>query len=113
MQDISNRLHNNLVIKATHKKVLSAATSNHSNRKVHPTCNVETFNALQSKSDLLHTSPEQTNDQSIESTETRTLDEAIIVRGTKEKKGILDAYEEHFGRDFNHSIVSTKKGKIE
>jgi hypothetical protein len=49
MQDISNRLHNNLVVKETHKKVLSAATSNQCNRKVHPAHNADTFNALQSK----------------------------------------------------------------
>jgi hypothetical protein len=44
--------------------------------------------------------------------ETSTLDEANIVKGTKEKKSILDAYEEHFGQDFDHSIVSKKKDKI-
>jgi hypothetical protein len=44
--------------------------------------------------------------------ETKTLDDAIIVQGTKEKKRILDAYKECFGQDFNHSIVSKKKGKI-
>ncbi len=37
---------------------------------------------------------------------------AIIVKGIKEKKRILYAYEEHFGQDFNHSIVSKKKRKI-
>jgi hypothetical protein len=47
------------------------------------------------------------------SAETNTLDEAIIVKGTKEKKRILDAYEERFGQDFDQSIVSKKKGKIE
>jgi hypothetical protein len=30
--------------------------------------------------------------------ETNTLDDAIIVKGTKEKKRILDAYKEHFGQ---------------
>jgi hypothetical protein len=40
------------------------------------------------------------------------MDEAIIVRGIKEKKHILVAYEEHFGSEFNHSLVSKKKGKI-
>ncbi len=41
--------------------------------------------------------------------ETNTLDDAIIVKGTKEKKRILDAHEEHFGQDFDHSIVFKKK----
>jgi hypothetical protein len=45
--------------------------------------------------------------------ETNTLDDEIIVIGTKETKHILDAYEECFGQEFDHSIVSKKKGKIE
>jgi hypothetical protein len=98
---MSNRLHNNLVIKATHKKVLSAATSNQSNRKVHPACDVDTFNALQLKRNSLHSRPQQTNDQPIISEETSTLDETIIVRGTKEKKCILDTYEEYFGQELS------------
>jgi hypothetical protein len=65
------------------------------------------------KKQLITFKPQQTNDQSIVSAETSTLDEAIIVRGTKEKKRILDAYEEHFGQDYDHSIVSKKKCKIE
>jgi hypothetical protein len=113
VQDISNRLHNNLVIKASNKKVLSAATPNQSNRKVHPARDVDTFNALQSKRDMLHLRPQQISDQPMVSAETSTMDDTIIVRGTKEKKHILDAYKERFGQDFDHSIVSKKKGKIE
>jgi hypothetical protein len=41
------------------------------------------------------------------------LDKAIIVRGTKEKKRIVDAYEECFGSEFDHTIVSKNKIKIE
>ena len=73
---------------------------------------MDTFNALQSKSDLLHSRPQQTSAQPIVFAETSTLDEAIIVRRTKEKKHILDAYEERIDKDFDHSIVSKKKGKI-
>jgi hypothetical protein len=112
MQDISNRLHNNLVIKVSHKKVLSTATSTQSNRKVHSARNTDIFNALQLKSDSLHSRPQRMSDLPIVLTETNTLDEAIIVKGTKTKKLILDVYEECFGQDFNHSIVSKKKGKI-
>jgi hypothetical protein len=53
-----------------------------------------------------------TNDQIGSPTEPNTMDKAIIVRGNKEKKSILDIHEEHFGSEFNHSIVSKKKGKI-
>jgi hypothetical protein len=37
---------------------------------------------------------------------------AIILSETKEKKCILDTYEEHVGLEFDHSIVSKKIGKI-
>jgi hypothetical protein len=112
VQDISNRLHNNLVIKASYKKVLSTATLTQSNKKVHPARDAHIFNILQSKSDLLHSRPQQTSDLPILLAENNTLDEATYVKGTKEKKRILDAYKEHFGQDFNHSIVSKTKGKI-
>jgi hypothetical protein len=113
VQDISIRLHYNLVIKASHKKVLSAATSTQSNRKVHPARDVDIFNALQWKSGLLRSRPQQTSDLPTVSAETNTLDDAIFVKGTKEKKHILDAYKEHFGQNFYHWIVSKKKSKIE
>jgi hypothetical protein len=74
---------------------------------------MDTFNALQSKSNSLHLRPKQTSDQPIVSAETSTLIGAIIVRGTTEKKRILEPHKELFGQDFDHSIVSKKKGKIE
>jgi hypothetical protein len=89
VQDISTRLFNNLVIKASHKQGLSTAISNQSNRNVHPARDADTFDALQSKSDSLHSRPQQTGDQPIVSVETSTLDIAVIVRGTKEKKLFL------------------------
>jgi hypothetical protein len=52
------------------------------------------------------------SDLPIVSAETNTLDDAIIVKETKEKIRILDAYKERFGQDFDNSIVSKKKGKI-
>jgi hypothetical protein len=101
----------NLVIKASHKKVLSTATSTQSNRKVHLACDADIFNALQSKSNSLHSRPQQTSDLPTVLAETNTLDDAIIVKGTKEKKCILDTYLERFGQDFDHSIVSKKKSR--
>ncbi len=86
--------------------------SNQSNRKVHPVRDMDIFNAFQSKSNLLHSWPQQTSDLPIVLAETNTLDDAIIVKGTKEKKCILDTYKERFGQDFDHSIVSKKKGNI-
>ena len=79
MQDFSNRLHNNLVIKASHKKVLSTAMSTQSNRKVHPARDADIFNALQSKSDSLHLRPRQMSDMPTVLAETNTLDDVIIV----------------------------------
>ena len=40
------------------------------------------------------------------------LREAVIVKGTKEKRCILDTYEKHFGLNYDDSTVSKKKGKI-
>ena len=102
MQDFSNRLHNNLVIKASHKKVLSTAMSTQSNRKVHPARDADIFNALQSKSDSLHSRPQHRSDLPTVSAETNTLDDAIIIKGITEKKRILNAYKERFGQDSNH-----------
>ncbi len=100
MQDISNRLHNNLVIKASHKKVLSTATSTQYNKKVHPARDVDIFNSLQLKRDFLHLRPQRTSDLLTVSAETNTLDDAIIIKETKEKKHILDAYKEPFWSRF-------------
>jgi hypothetical protein len=86
--------------------------STQSNRKVHPAHDTDIFHALQPRSYSLHLRQQQISDLPIVLAETSTLDEAIIVKGTKEKKCILDANEEHFGQDFDHSIVSKKKGKI-
>jgi hypothetical protein len=84
--DISNRLHNNLVIKLIHKKVLPAAAIKPSNRKALPVPTTANINALQGKSILLPTCIPPTNDQIVSPTEPNTMNEAIVVKGTKEKK---------------------------
>jgi hypothetical protein len=83
-----------------------------SNRKVHPARDTDIFNALQSKSNSLHSRPQQTSDLPTVLAETNTLDDAIIVKGIKEKKRILNTYKELFDQDSDHSIVSKKKSKI-
>jgi hypothetical protein len=70
------------------------------------------FNALQSKSGSVHLRSQQTSDLPTVLAKTNSLDDAIIVKGTKEKKCTLDAYEECFGQNFDNSIVSKKKGFI-
>ncbi len=109
VQVISNRLHNNLVIKASHKKVLPTTTSTQSNRKIHPVRDVDIFNALQLKSGSLLSRPKQASDLPTVLAEANTLDDAIIVEGTNKEKCILSTYKEPFGQDFDHSIVSEKK----
>jgi hypothetical protein len=84
-----------------------------SNRKAPPAPTTANINALQTKSILAPTCILPTNDQIVSPPEQNVLDKAIIVRGTKEKKCILDTYEERFGSEFDHSIVSKKIGKIE
>jgi hypothetical protein len=110
--DISNRLHNNLVIKPIHKKILPTAGTKLSNRKAPPAPTAANINALQAKSILAPTCVPTTNDQILSPSEPNALDEAIIIKGTKKKKHILNAYEEHFGSEFDHWIVSKKKGNI-
>jgi len=39
-------------------------------------------------------------------------DDAAIVSGTREKRRILEAYEEKFGTGYPDSIISRKKGKL-
>jgi hypothetical protein len=104
-------LHNNLVIKPIYKKILPAAATKSSTRKLLPAPTTANINALQGKSILLPTCKPPTNDQIVSPTEPNTMDTAIILSETKEKKCILDTYEEHFGSEFDHSIVSKKKGK--
>jgi hypothetical protein len=67
-----------------------------SNWKVHPARDTDIFNALQSKSNSLHSRPQRTSDLPTVLAETNNLDDLIIVKGTKEKKHILDAYKERF-----------------
>jgi hypothetical protein len=112
MLDISNRSHNNIVIKPIHKKVPPAAATKLSNRKAPPAPTAVNINALQGKSILGPTCVPPTNDQIKSPIEPDTTNKAIIVRGTKEKKCILDTYEERFGSEFDQSTFSKKKGKI-
>ena len=43
----------------------------------------------------------------------KSNDDPIIVTGTREKRRILEAYEEKFGSGYPDSIVTSKKGKLE
>ena len=45
-------------------------------------------------------------------TELVLLGNAVVVRGTNEKRPILDEYKQKFGKSYDNSIVSKKKGKI-
>jgi hypothetical protein len=102
--DISNRLHNNLVIKPIHKKVLSTAATKPkpSNRKALPAPTATNIDTLQGKRILAPTCIPPTNDKIASPTKPNTMDKAIIVREAKEKKHILDSYEEHFGSELDH-----------
>jgi hypothetical protein len=109
---MSNRLYNKLVIKHPIRRYYLPLCQPNPTGKVHPACDADIFNALQSQSNLLHLRPQWTSDLPTVLAETNTLDDAIIVKGTKEKRRILYTYKERFGQDFDHSIVSKKKGKI-
>jgi hypothetical protein len=72
-----------------------------------------TSDAFQAKSFLVPTCLLPTTDQNVNPPQPNALEKAIIVRGTREKIPIHDAYEEYFGSDSNYSIVFKKKDKIQ
>jgi hypothetical protein len=74
--DISNRLHNNLVIKSIHKRILPAAATKLSNRKAPPAPTNANINTLQAKSISAPTYIPPTNDQTVSPPEPNALDEA-------------------------------------
>jgi hypothetical protein len=78
MLDISDRLHNNLLKKLIHKKILPAAATKPSNRKAPLAPNAANINALQAKSILVLTCVPPTNDQIISPPEPNALEEAIV-----------------------------------
>ena len=45
-------------------------------------------------------------------TKLKLLGDAVIARGTNEKRRILDEYKQKFRKNYDDSIVSKKKGKI-
>jgi hypothetical protein len=55
---------------------------------------------------LLHTS------NSVTARHDMSSNNSIIIKGTREKKRILIAYQEKFGSEYPESIVTRKKGKI-
>jgi hypothetical protein len=97
-------LHKNLVIKQNHKKILPAAATKPSNRKAPPAPapTAANINALQAKMHLAPTCIPPTNDQIISFPEPNGQVE----------KCILNANEERFSSEFDHSIVFKQEGKI-
>jgi hypothetical protein len=84
-----------------------------SNRNAPPAATAAIISALQAISILVPTCLISTIDHNICTPEPDALGKAIIVRGTREKKCIVDTYKEPFGSDFDQSIASNKKGKIQ
>jgi hypothetical protein len=87
-------LHNSLVIKPIHKKILPAAATKPYNRKAPPAPTAANINILQAKSILAATCVPPANDQIVSPPEPNALEKAIIIQGTKVKKCILNVYEE-------------------
>ena len=111
VQDISRRLHNDLVIKIS-KKIQISAPSKSALPKHQPntkSCDVifPQSNNIAAPATLVP--PAQPD---LVRTKLDLLGNAVIVRGTNEKRRILDEYKQKFGKNYDDLIVSKKKGKI-
>jgi hypothetical protein len=109
-QVLSNKLHSTLVIQPTASKKISTALLS---------------STLAKPAELLQQpSPTDASDvnskivillyisDSVTTSRDMLGNNSIIVKGTREKKRILTAYQEKFGSEYPESIVTRKKGKI-
>ena len=111
VQVISRRLHNDLVIKIP-KEIQTSAPSKSALPGYQPKTKpgdviFPQLNNIPAPVTLVL--PAQPNPVRIE---LDLLGNAVIIRGTNEKRRILDEYEQKFQKNYDASIVSKKKGKI-
>jgi hypothetical protein len=108
-RNVSNKIHKNLVTRlhsSTDKSLVPACLMSDSKKPIRPllTNNVIVA-ALNAKTDTLSkvatpVIPWEAND------------DLTIVSGTREKRRILEVYDEKFGSGYPNSIVTSKKGKL-
>jgi hypothetical protein len=110
VQDISRRLHNDLVIKFPKK--IHTSTPSESALHEHQS-KIKPGNVIIPRLDNIP--PPASSAPLVQSdpvwTKLDLLSDAIIVKGTNEKRCILDKYEQKYRRNYDDLIVSKKKGK--
>ncbi len=106
----SNKLHSTLVIQPTASKKISTALLSSTLAKLteplHQLSPTDTSGVKSKIVTLLHTS------NSVTASHDMSSNNSIIVKGTREKKCILMAYQGKFGLVYPELIVTRKKGKI-
>jgi hypothetical protein len=109
-QVLSNNLHSTLVIRPTASKKISTASLSSTLAKpaepLHQPSPTDASDVNSKIVTLLHTS------NSVTASHDMLSNNSIIVKGTREKKCILMAYQEKFGSKYPKLIVTRKKGKI-
>ena len=109
-QALSNKLHSSLVLRPSASQKIqnpSARSKLHDIANSNEPIPTTTPSGIKSQiARLLSTKdPESVN-------QATSINDPIIVQGTRDKKRILDDYQKKFGKDSNDSIVARKKGKI-
>ena len=109
-QALSNNLHSSLVLRSPAFQKIQKPSAR---SKLHVIANsnqpipTATPSGIKSQIAFLlsNKDPESVN-------QATTINDPIIVQGTRNKKRILEDYQKKFGKDSNDSIVARKKGKI-
>ncbi len=109
-QVLSNKLHSTLVIQPTTSKKISTASLSSTWAKpaepLHQPSPTDASDVNSKIVTLLNTS------NSVTASHDMPSNNSIIVKGTREKKRILMAYQEKIGSEYPELIVTRKKGKI-
>ncbi len=109
-QVLSNKLHSTLVIRPTASKKISTALLSSTLAKpaelLQQPSPTDASDINSKIVTLLQTSDSLTASHDMSS------NNSIIVKGTREKKSILTAYQKKFGSEYPELIVTRKKGKI-
>jgi hypothetical protein len=108
-QNVSNKIHKNLVTRLHSSKDESLVPARLTSNSKKPICpsltNDVILAAMNAKTDTL-------SKVAIPVIPWEANDDLTIISGTREKRRILEVYEEKFGSGHPDSIVTSKKGKL-
>jgi hypothetical protein len=108
-RNVSNKIHKNLVTRlhsSKDKSLVPACLTSDSKKPICPLLtNDVIITAMNAKTDTL-------SKVAIPVIPWEADDDLTIVSGTREKRRILEVYEEKFGSGYPDSIVTSKKGKL-